>query len=828
MNDFLPRARASGVRVSMQRASVSLLLAFGLVAGSAGQASAATLDRTVSFDIDAQPLEKALLAFSQQANIQVVLNMEPVAQAAAPALKGNVPARTGLDELLRNSGYRYAAIGERTVSVMRIAQSESAPAAEAAAADGDSLQEIIVTAQKRGELLSKTSVAVSALSQDQLQASGVASLKDLSTVVPNVEFKTIGLANTIQVSIRGITNSDYNQTGNPAVATYIDGVYVGNSAGLAGDLYDLARVEILRGPQGTLYGRNSTGGNINIITADPTEAFDSAVDASFGNYGDTQIRAMANIPVSSTLSIRGAFNVHRNDGYFKTQRTTARNYSAADDYAGRLTALWKPTDNFTWRLSADDLISNGTPSLAFVIGPDGKPADGLPIYSRPIEGTPEPSSRIKNLAFRSRMEWRFSDSMALSYIAGYQDVKYYTQYAVTPLIEDGIRDRSTDSSSHELNLSFDRGRLSNIFGMTYFESKTRPGDAYHLPTLGITFVPVAGTGMFNNEAWGVFDQATFRLTDRARLIGGVRYSSERAHLTPELDIFCPLDTPFPPQQAGIVLPGCDSVLTNDIKGTWSDVSWKTGLEFDWSDHTFSYVTVTTGFKSGGPNSGSPPADKLTFRPENITDYELGVKTRLLEGRASLSTALFYMDYSDLQVSQILGFATVTDNAATASIYGVEMEGQWRFTARDTVSGFANYMRATYGEYNNAVDDHLGNVIPSLKGNSLPFAPRVSMRLQYSHDFTLANGGVLRPMVAGYWQSRSYLRAFNFPIDRVDSFTKTDLSLTYDHPGDHWSATAYVYNLEDEAVRNGGFPDVGFYLSDYNPPRIFGARVSYEF
>src|SRR6266849_3335134 len=196
----------------------------------------------------------------------------------------------------------------------------------------DTLTEITVTATKRAEPLLKAPVAVTALTQNELQLAGVISLQDLTSAVPDVEMKTVGLANSVQVTIRGISNADFNETGNPAVATYIDGVYVGRTEGLTGALYDIDHLEVLRGPQGTLYGRNSTGGNLNVSTPDPTSEFTAATSVSFGNYNDAQVTGMINLPTTDSLNLRAAFVVHRSDGYFNTQGTTARNYGAADDY----------------------------------------------------------------------------------------------------------------------------------------------------------------------------------------------------------------------------------------------------------------------------------------------------------------------------------------------------------------------------------------------------------------------------------------------------------------------------------------------------------------
>ncbi len=690
------------------------------------------------------------------------------------------------------------------------------------------LDEVIVTAQKREETLLKVPVAVSVLSQDQLRDQGIVGFADLGSTVPNVDIRTLGFTDAIQVSVRGITNNDFNESGNPAVATYIDGFYVGRSEGLSGALYDLQRVEVLRGPQGTLYGRNSTGGNINIITADPQPSLGGSADVSYGNYSDLLAHAMVNVPVSDTLAIRAAFMTHQSNGYYDTLGTTQRGYGAADDRAGRLTLLWKPVDNFKWRLSADDFVSNGTPGLNIAIGPDGKPLDGLPVLQQPTLNHLEPYNHLNNFLLRSRMDWQFNDSVSLAYIAGYQDLNFQAQVTIGPNILDSLRRDPFQSYSHEIDLNFDSGPLRNTAGATYFHMSTSSPDAFRILAAGLAY-GLAQPDRVNTEAWGIFDQATYSVNDALRVIAGLRYSSETQHALGALSYFCPISA-FPNAQLSsygtLFGPGCTTSTVIPAGGTWSNVNWKAGLEYDLSNHTSSYLTATTGFKSGGANIGfNTPVPN--FAPEKVTSYELGIKTRLLDGRLSLNTALFYENYTDLQVTQLTQFNTITENAAGAHIYGIENEATWRVTKHDEISGFLNYLHATYTKYQNAVDQLDGTVYPSLAGNHLPNSPVVSLKFQYLHDFDLPNGGTLTPSVWTYWQSSNYLREFNLPIDRVGAYSNTDANLTYTDPSRRWKLQGYVRNLENKLIRNGAFT-AGNYFSSYDAPRTYGALLSYQY
>jgi iron complex outermembrane receptor protein len=173
-------------------------------------------------------------------------------------------------------------------------------------------------------------------------------------------------------------------------------------------------------------------------------------------------------------------------------------------------------------------------------------------------------------------------------------------------------------------------------------------------------------------------------------------------------------------------------------------------------------------------------------------------------------------------------AVITDNAAKAKIYGAEIEWQWQLTAKDRLGGFFDYLHADYDDYRGAVDQQTGIVFPNLSGNTLPNAPRYSARLSYAHEFDLGTNGSLTPSGAIYYQSHSYLREFDLPIDTVRSYTKSNLNLTYSDSTNHWKVEAYVDNVEDRVIRNGGITAVGLYLSDYDAPRTYGVRIGYKY
>jgi iron complex outermembrane recepter protein len=698
----------------------------------------------------------------------------------------------------------------------------------------DEIQEITVTAEKSATPLSKTPLAVSAITQEQLTNAGVQSVSDLSVVTPNVQIETFAFTGALYVAIRGIVSKDWTETGDSDVGMYIDGVATPRAYGLDSAFYDLERVEILRGPQGTLYGKDSTAGNINIITASPEQQFAAQADVGFGNYSDIASHAMVNIPVNDTLAIRASAVTHKNDGYFDTEGTTSRNYGATNEYGGRISALWQPTGDFKWRVSVDDFISHNTEALAIATGADGQPLGGGSVYNRPAPNIPsEPSQDISNLMARSRMDWQISKDLSLSYIFGFQavDQTFGTELPVSNALFAPPGEMAAYGTSrnrnqyHEFNLKYDGSRLKNIFGINYTTEHTT--SIYNNVIIPDDFNEVIDEPSGWDSGWGVFDQATYSIRDDLRLTAGIRESEDYKNVNQKFVAICPVGYFY---SGGVVSTSCAQTPWYG-KGHWSAVTWKFGVDYDVTDKIMSYATVSTGYKAGGINQ-TVPGPNQDYRPEHNTNYEIGLKGRYFDGKATLNADFFYEAYRDIDVNYWVfdssnGGTFLTENAARAAIWGPELDGSLMVTSADRIDGFLNYLNATYTDYQNAKDPLTG-IVYDLNGKSLPNAPRLSARLQYSHEFKLPNGATLTPMAAVYWQSVSYLREFNLPDDSVPAYSKTNLRLTYASASGQWQVQGYVSNLENNAVRIGVENLIGAYDSWYAPPRTYGATVKYRY
>ena len=707
------------------------------------------------------------------------------------------------------------------------------------------IEDIVVTASRYSQTLQTTPLAVSALSANSLQARGVVDVADLATEVPNLQIGTNGANSSVDISVRGITANNANAySGNPAVASYVNGVYVPRTQGLNEALFDVERVEVLRGPQGTLYGRNSTAGAVNIITAKPTQSFGLGADLTYGNYNTVQSHLLLNLPATDTLAFRGVFFSNRDDGYQDTRGATRNNYFRANQFGGRLSALWQPTDKLSVLLESDYYNDTGSPNLGVatpvpntIYATQLAPDPYRPLVTPGQDGT----QRIAVFNVRTNVDYAFTDTFSVSYIGGYGTVRLNTftddDGTLSAFSTANFDDREWNTS-HEIDLRYTSPTLKLVVGGNYTYERDS-GD------LLVEFLQATGRAPqqlqfphpdFLQRNFGIFGQGTYSVSDKLRLTGGVRYSNDYVEGPNAGTLFCARNTP---NYASIDTPGCTRYNPyNYAPRKFTRVNWKAGVDFDIAPRSLLYGSVSTGYKQGTLNAASATFTSPVVQPESVTNYEVGTKNRFADGTVTLNASLFYVKYKNLQVQQVVFQSinppvttNVTTNAARASIYGAEVEGVWKITAADQISGFVSYLHARYDQFLNANDPITdpNNLQPlDLSGNRLIRSPDFSARVSYNHDFELSGGGKLTPQISFFYQTAAFLREFNRSFDRQGGYTKTDLRLTYEMPGAHWTVEGFVQNLEDKAVRVAEYAASSYLLSYYAPPRRFGVRVAYKY
>ena len=755
----------------------------------------------------------------------------------------------------------------------------SAATTTATVASDTQLSEVVVTASKREEAVSALPIAISVISQQDMDRTGTQDVTALITQVPNLQLSGNGFA------MRGLGSTNISDQSFSTVATHIDGVYEQRPEVLSQGLYDVARVEVLRGPQGTLYGRNATAGVVNIITNDPTHTTAGAVDVSYGNYEELIARGMLNLPISETLAVRGTFFSKSNNGYSDVTLPNGSKFEKTDSKAARLTALWTPTDNFSWRLSASTAENKGTvsafipayyatfPHADFAAGTSG--AISAPVTADPNQYAYASNSNNVNdnheVVVRSNMTWHVNKEVALVYTAGYSNFKNTGMLSSAPMIY-FQQDNSVRAWSHELDAKFDLNKFSGLLGLYYYKEDQDNAALLHLynvvaapfntlvggtgdaPTASASVDLLSHSPKRFSQSKAVFTQGTFEATDNLKFIGGLRYTKDELGNVHQFINVCAPGTATVitvAQTCGFsFFPGDFRLDFGGLETSSDKLTWKFTTEYSVNKDALLYGTVSTGYRSGGVADRGAPTAAQIFKPETVTNYEVGAHTYWLDHSLSLNVTAFDMQYKDLQVTAIYNQpgalpTPVTLNAATADVKGLEIESAWRLTPVDTVSAFVTYLDATYSSFTNGYDTFASAsgfnsaltgagyaavpiVSSDFSGNSLPNAPKSTARISYSHDFDLGTAGHLTPAVASYYQSSSYTDASNRDVTERKSFTKTDLTLDYTSSSGAYNVQAFVFNVENKRVVNASALFTGLVLNSYQAPRLYGVRVGYKF
>jgi iron complex outermembrane receptor protein len=820
------------------------------------------------FHIRAQEAASALTEFGAQSQLQVLFDYAALEGIRTQALDGRMPVADALRHLLSGTGLTFRVVNPRTVSIVRAPPSAARKSAAArpprprrdpgqpSTGIADALDEIIVTAEKRDQALQRSALAVTALPSQSLERQQVTDLKSVTTLIPNLQIGYSSTQAAFDLAMRGIVSTNRTELGDAAVAFHVDGFYSPRPQGATLVIYDLDRVEALRGPQGTLFGRNANAGVINVISAKPEfDATFGAVDLTLGNYDLTRLKGHLNVPLSDTFALRGAAFMEKRDGYIAflpgsdVTASTPR-YDDSDKLAFRLSSLWEPNESWSVFASAERFEDRGAGTIPVSL----YPAPGHALRSALI--TSPGQLHMKNDTFHLRTDFRPGD-LELSYLFGYarmtrqnvsdQDVGLALDPELRalpnpPLPPSYDEERRTDSAEfvstqHELQLKpRSVGKLDWIGGLFFYEEHNRirfdidvSDDRGALPG-----VPDDGDVRYSQafiqpdrelSSWAGFGQLTWHFADVARASAGARYTVDTKQDRHGINIVCPTpnatigsggftlagietaDIPFSPDpDSPVAVTGtCRITAHNDARKEWAKVTYMARFEYDLADGVLAYLMTNTGFKSGVIQDGGSYAD-----PEQVVNHEFGLKATLLGGAMTVNTVGFFANYSDILRARVEWDSQgvhqlVTRNATRAHIFGIESELLWRPTSRDVLQGVLTWLSAEYRDYPTVdsqyfvVTDPLTPVV-NLRGNKLPFAPEFTAALVFEHTFQLAGGARLIPRLQTKYQSEMYLTDFNRPSDEQRAYTRTDLSLRYESTG-AWMVEAFVQNLEDEAVKN---------------------------
>jgi iron complex outermembrane receptor protein len=730
-------------------------------------------------------------------------------------------------------------------------------AAQANAQVESTLEEVVVTARRTAENLQTTPVAISAFSGEALERAGTTAITDLQGAVPNMNLvQGRGSSNSTNIYIRGVGQPDALQTFDPAVGVYVDDVYFSRIRGTQFDLLDLERVEVLRGPQGTLYGKNTIGGALKLVTRKPDQTLRSQASVTVGDYGMFETKLALSGPVSDTLALGFSAMGSRRDGYVHDP-VLNRDYNDKNTFAARVAAAWTPTDGFRLDVSADYTKDKS----ALTVGQAQNNlfnafAPAVPIYTVPASGAPEfqyLTSADANLKNETRFEhwgasaiatFELSEALTLKSITAYRALSNddYIDFDATPIkLADAYVAPDQNQASQELQLNYDAGPWNVVGGLYYLKERVKSFQSSDAPafTAPFTFFRTINDNL-HTTSYAAYLNASYELTERLRLSGGLRYTKEEKNYFRTTSVFS-------------TLAALRTTFTFDASEEWSNVSPMISADFQATDDVFFYARVAQGFKSGGFNGrANAPGEEQPYEPETVTSYEAGVKTQLFDRRARANFTVFYNDYQDFQarVSRAvtspsqpvpaIDFAVL--NAGQLEIYGAELEFVANPVRGLTLSADIGYLHAEYGEFfeqRAATPPATGIVTLDRAWQTPAFSPEWTGRFAGSYEFELGDRGFLTFGAQARYRSEMALAIDNANlVTRArfngmwqDSYWLYDAQAVWESPSRKYSLGLYGKNLSDEVYKTDAqeFSSVGGIRTAYfGAPRTWHVtlRMSY--
>jgi iron complex outermembrane receptor protein len=716
---------------------------------------------------------------------------------------------------------------------------------------GTVVEELVVTAQKREEQAQDVPIALTAISGDQLEKQGVVGFQDLSTRIPSLRFGSGVTGGENVITLRGVSSQNTTSGGDSPVAYNLDGVYLARTTSVDPEFFDVDRIEVLRGPQGTLYGRNSVGGSVNVITRAPTAEFGGHADALVGNYDARIFRGWLNAPIYNNSDSYAAVRISAvkadHDGYQKNLFDgpgATHDADGQDFWMVRGQLFVKFSDRADLRLIAsasenEDPVATKT---RWELAPD-RYVGALPYLSDPRKvrkNTPEMFDQ-KNRYASATFNYDFGPA-TLTSVTGYASGKWAQSndpdaseltLALNPY---WTLDQFQWSQEVRLASNPSESPLSWIIGGFFFSEKV--GQTFQFIDTGLNsaspftdnFIFTNG-GIYKTRSQAVFGQADFDLEKAGMgapvtLTLGLRYTHDRKKGFDFLNFNLPL--------VGFV-----TEPTKTFNESWSEVTGKAGITWRVTDDALVYANYARGYLSGGGLVGNFPG---LYEPEKVRAWEAGFKTTLADGRVVFNGAAYYQKLRDMQVfvQDITG--SRIDNAGRAHVKGIELEtvatpvGGLRLNAALTLT------KAEYDEYT-TIDNRYAGAAPGcdpvtrlcdFSGHRLVQTPKYTINVgaQYAFD---TGFGELTPRVDVFRSGDLFFLSANSPLERQGAYTLVDLSLTWRAPDGRWSVEGFVRNVGNkDIISNDGLQSNtlggGFGLDNYTyyPPRTYGVRVGVNF
>jgi iron complex outermembrane receptor protein len=748
---------------------------------------------------------------------------------------------------------------------------------EASAAEERRFGTIVVTAQRREENLLDVPLSVSAFGGDLLADLGVQTLDEVAKISPNVTLEVSrGTNNTLSAFIRGVGQQDPVAGFESGVGIYIDDVYLNRPQGAVLEVYDVERIEVLRGPQGTLYGRNTIGGAVKYVTRGLSDEPMFKARGALGSYNQRDIVASASLPLGDSVRVGGGLAYFTRDGFGENLITGEDNYNK-DVAAYRLSAEWDVTDKFQLRLAGDYMNDESNARQGHRLIPDRFPPFTYPVLSNVYDTRAGLDAVKQNVEVKGASlvaEYKLNDAFTLKNILAYREDESSSPIDFDSLPEADVDVPAVnynDQLSNEFQIAYSGDRLNGIVGAYYLDANASTVFDVILATTGALInapgLNAQTLGDVSTETWSVFGDFTYDLTDQFSVTVGGRYTEdERRSIVLRRTFIGGLS----PELGGTGIP-ISTTSNFDGRAKFDDFSPRVSLTYKpVEDHTL-YATYAQGFKGGsfdprGQTTAAPDLNQdgirspeeifafMQFDPEEVNSYEIGWKASTFGNRVQTSLAGFYMDYKDIQIPGSVGvdtngdgindtFTGVTTNAGAGTLWGIELEGtavlaEQLFNDSDLFStGFSlGYIDAQYDEF----IDAFGNDVAKQRVFQNTPDWTGSLRLTYDTPFNilLKEGRLTINQLTSYRGDSSQFEVRS-PLDQ-EAYALYDLSLRWKQNGSRWGFSLTGKNLSDERYKVAGYNFInpvtnaptlgleGVLSAFYGDPRTVTFGIDYQF
>ncbi|MBW2367521.1 MAG: TonB-dependent receptor [Deltaproteobacteria bacterium] len=825
---------------------------------------------TFYFDIPSQKVQSALDTFVEQTNISLVSSLEGLSHLKTNTISGDYTPDQALDMLLKDTGLVFEQAGEGTMAIRKdphraqegleheanakpnndhkqvfvengepdrvIDQSEQAQAGEQAVerkrnqTEDYVLEDTIVTATKTGETrLQSTPIAISTFDGEALRASALDRFEDITMYVPSFSMYSEWQLKTPY--IRGIGNTNALAGASPTVQVYIDDVPMARSSGFLVGLFDMERIEILRGPQGTLYGRNVTGGALRLFSKSPTDELSGKASIEAGDYKMFGFRGSLSGPLVKN-KVKGHVAIaHSQHGpYVDNVAPGFEDWDFQDQHysAARGALELTPTDKIDITFRADYYTEddNPTPPFKYIVNDPATIAAGVLDLAGDVskaEGNWDNVLDLDQYGVSAHVTVKLPHEMELKSITGWRKTEYDKRseadgWGDIPSLGNLHTEESylQEQFSQEFNLSGQWSRLKWFTGLFLYKDRDNHNLWYDysisVAAWGIPYEFYAKAKVDIKDTYGLFGHGTYALTDRLSVSAGLRYSKEKK----SIDYW----------QDDLYGWSLDSLQAEE---SWDSVTPKFGIDYRLNDDIFLYGSVANGFTSGGFNSaGVQPA----FDQEDIWAYEVGAKTDWFANRLRFNTTVFHYDYDDLQVQIWNGIIARIDNAAKAEVNGVEVEVMARPVDGLTLNAALTYLDSEYKEYT-AIDQFTGNTYVQ-DGKRMTNAPEWAYSVGANYVFPLSDYGFVTLNCQYNWKDEKKLSATDRPpSDIIPDYGLIDAFIAFETTDGTWRFDIFGKNLADEEYPIFKYTpvDQGTYWSYkgmYGTPQTLGARLTYRF